>query len=163
MEMTNAIRFHDRALERLSRRELLKIAWWLGAAAVSPSIVTTRALAQPRFDAYPFPLGVASGDPTPDGIVLRTRLAPHPLDGGGMPMANVDVDWELANDAAFRSIVQKGTFTARPEVAHSVHIDVTGLQPSHDYFYRFRIGDEISQAGRTRTAPPAGADVDQIR
>jgi alkaline phosphatase D len=30
-------------------------------------------------DPYPFTLGVASGDPSPDGFVLWTRLAPIPL------------------------------------------------------------------------------------
>ena len=41
--------------------------------------------AAPKFKQYPFTLGVASGDPSPDGIVLWTRLAPDPLNGGGMP------------------------------------------------------------------------------
>ena len=37
----------------------------------------------------PFTLGVASGDPAPDDVVLWTRLAPEPLTGGGMPAAGV--------------------------------------------------------------------------
>jgi len=77
---------YDRTLARMSRRELMKIAWMLGAAAVAPPILTRRAFAKPIFDAYPFSLGVASGDPLPDGVVLWTRLAPKPLEGGGMPM-----------------------------------------------------------------------------
>ena len=40
-------------------------------------------LIRPRFAANPFSLGVASGDPAPDGVVLWTRLAPDPLNGGG--------------------------------------------------------------------------------
>src|ERR671916_2301981 len=41
--------------------------------------------ARPRFSGYPFTLGVASGDPQPDGVVIWTRLAPKPLaeDGRG--------------------------------------------------------------------------------
>ena len=31
------------------------------------------------------------GRPAADGVVLWTRLAPEPLNGGGMPMANVEV------------------------------------------------------------------------
>ena len=42
------------------------------------------AKAAPPFASNPFALGVASGDPTPDGVVLWTRLAPDPLNGGGM-------------------------------------------------------------------------------
>jgi len=46
----------------------------------------------------PFTLGVASGDPEPDGVVLWTRLAPDPLQGGGMPPHNVEVEWKVATD-----------------------------------------------------------------
>ena len=78
---------YDRTLARMSRRELMKLGWWLGAAAIAPPVLTRRVLAKPVFDAYPFSMGVASGDPLPDGIVLWTRLAPKPLEGGGMPTA----------------------------------------------------------------------------
>ena len=63
----------------------------------------------------------------------------------------------------FRTIAQKGTTLARPELGHSVHVEVAGLEPGREYWYRFRAGDEISQIGRTRTAPPAGAAVDRLR
>ena len=155
--------FYDRTVARLSRRELMKIGWMLGAAAIAPPLLTRRLLAKPIFDAYPFSLGVASGDPLPDGIVLWTRLAPRPLEGGGMPMNLVDVDWEIARDARFQNIVRKGTSLARPELGHSVHVEVAGLEPARDYWYRFHAGDEVSQVGRTRTAPPAGAAVDRLR
>ncbi|MGO1228065.1 MAG: PhoD-like phosphatase N-terminal domain-containing protein, partial [Brachybacterium sp.] len=68
----------------------------------------------------PFTLGIASGDPTSSSVVLWTRLAidPHVLDGrGGMPSIPVPVRWELATDERFRSIVRRGTETARPEEA----------------------------------------------
>ena len=154
---------YDRTLARMSRRELMKLGWLLGAAAIAPPVLTRRVFAKPVFDAYPFSLGVASGDPLPDGIVLWTRLAPKPLEGGGMPAASVEVDWEIARDARFQAIAQKGTSLARPELGHSVHVEVGGLEPGREYWYRFRAGDEISQIGRTRTAPPAGAAVDRLR
>ncbi len=124
---------YDRTLARMSRRELMRIAWILGAAAVAPPLLTRRVLAKPIFDAYPFALGVASGDPLPDGIVLWTRLAPKPLEGGGMPTNIVDVDWEIARDARFQNVVQRGTTLARPELGHSVHVEVAGLEPSREY------------------------------
>ena len=161
--MTDAIRFYDRALARLSRRDLMKVIGVLGAGAVVSPLVGRRLLADPMFDAYPFSMGVASGDPLPDGVVLWTRLAPKPLAGGGMPMANVKVGWEVGRDAAFKTIVQKGTEIARPELGHSVHVEVAGLEPGRDYWYRFHAGDEVSQTGRTKTAPPAGAPVDRLR
>ncbi len=106
----------------------------------------------------PFTLGVASGDPLPDGVVLWTRLAPDPLAGGGMPPRPVPVDWELAEDESFRRVVRSGTATADPSFAHSVHVEVDGLEPASWYFYRFRAGGAISPAGRTRTAPTGAPD-----
>src|ERR1043165_14495 len=115
---------YERTLAGMTRREVMKIAWRLGAGARAPR-TARRVTASPIFQAYPFTLGVASGDPLPDGVVLWTRLAPKPLDGGGMPMANVNVDWEVARDSRFSAIVQKGTAIARPELGHSVHVEVS--------------------------------------
>ena len=154
---------YDAALSRLSRRDLLKLAWLLGAGAVARPAATRALQGTPYFSTYPFALGVASGDPLPNGVVLWTRLAPKPLEGGGMPMIAVPVYWELAADSGFKSIVQKGDVLARPELGHSVHVDVSGLAPARDYWYRFRAGNEVSQVGRTRTAPAAGANVDRLR
>ena len=161
--MNDHARTYDAFLRGLSRRQLLNLAWKLGMSALAAPLVARGASAQPLFRAYPFALGVASGDPGPDNVVLWTRLAPDPLDGGGMPMANVDVAWEVARDRAFTSIVQKGTAIARPELGHSVHVEVPGLESSRDYWYRFRAGGEVSQIGRTRTAPAPGAAVNQLR
>ncbi|MCD9872377.1 alkaline phosphatase D family protein [Streptomyces guryensis] len=100
-----------------------------------------------------FSLGIASGDPLPDGIVLWTRLAPDPLNGGGMPDSVVPVEWELAEDERFRKPLRRGVAQARPEYGHSVHVDVRGLRPDRSYWYRFRTSGQISPTGRTRTAP----------
>jgi alkaline phosphatase D len=107
-----------------------------------------------------FSLGVASGDPLPDAVVLWTRLAPEPLapDGsGGMPARRVPVQWEVAHDESFRRVVRRGTAHALPERAHSVHVDVRGLEPDRWYSYRFRVGRETSPTARTRTTPAPGA------
>jgi len=154
---------YDRLLGALTRRQLLNIAWKVGAAAVVSPLGSSTAVAQPIFRTYPFTLGVASGDPWPDSVVLWTRLAPEPLDGGGMPMVNIEVGWEVASDRAFTSVVQKGVAIARPELGHSVHVEPKGLAPGREYFYRFRAGGEVSPTGRTKTAPPEGARVDQLR
>ena len=161
--MNEPIRFYDRTLSRMTRRELLNVAWKLGLAAVLQPMASTRAFAQPIFRSYPFALGVASGEPSPDGVVLWTRLAPEPLAGGGMPMANVEVGWEIAQDRAFTMPTAKGVAVARPELGHSVRVEPSGLAPGREYFYRFRVGREVSPIGRTKTAPAAGADVDRLR
>ncbi|HEV8468104.1 MAG TPA: alkaline phosphatase D family protein [Candidatus Limnocylindria bacterium] len=110
-----------------------------------------------KFDRDPFALGVASGDPVPDGVVLWTRLAPDPLHGGGVPKQSVDVEWLVARDEGMKEVVRTGTASAIPELAHSVHVDVNGLDPNRVYWYRFRAGGVESPIGRTQTAPPAGA------
>lgn len=115
------------------------------------------------FGTYPFQLGVASGDPYENGVVLWTRLAPAPIDGGGMDPIPYEVRWEVAADEAFASIVQTGKAVADPNLAHSVHVDVTGLDSGREYFYRFMAGDEVSQVGRAVTAPAPGQAVDAIR
>jgi len=112
---------------------------------------------------YPFKLGVASGDPTANGIVLWTRLAPKPLEGGGMPQHPIAVQWQIATDDRMDKIVQRGAVLAVPELGHSVHVEVNGLQPSRWYWYQFKVGNEYSEIGRTRTAPPFGSAVDQLK
>lgn len=131
----------------------LTIAQSIGLNAVEVSA------AAPKFSSYPFTLGVASGDPLADSIVLWTRLAPDPLNGGGMPNQPVPVKWELAEDEDFHRIVKRGTEIARPELAHSVHVDVKGLKPGRIYYYRFKSGHELSPVGKTKTLPSANAEV----
>lgn len=116
-----------------------------------------RVTARPRLIDDPFQLGVASGDPTPTGGVIWTRLAPRPLEpGGGMDGVRTVVSWELAGDEGFRRVERAGRVTAAPELAHSVHVDVDGLEPDRWYFYRFSAGEATSPIGRLRTAPLAG-------
>jgi len=110
-------------------------------------------LAAPTFSVNPFTLGVASGDPSTDGFVIWTRLAPNPIEGGGMPAEVVPVDWLIADDESMSKVVLSGTAFATPQLGHSVHVEVTGLKPDHWYFYRFRCGDTESPIGRTRTVP----------
>ncbi|HZM46618.1 MAG TPA: alkaline phosphatase D family protein [Burkholderiales bacterium] len=131
-----------------SRRSFLVSAAIFAGAAPLP-----RLLAQTRFERDPFTLGIASGYPTPEGVVLWTRLAPDPLAGGGMPQAAVEVGWEVATDQAFRTIVRRGKESADAEWAHSVHAEVGGLTPGREYFYRFHAGGATSPVGRTRTGP----------
>ena len=147
-----------------SRRDVLMQAAWLAGASLTPAWGQAVAGAPRRFASYPFSLGVASGDPAPDGVVLWTRLAPQPLapDGGMTPEA-VAVGWEVAEDEGFGRIAAKGRALAEPQAAHSVHVEVAGLQPGRNYFYRFHAGGETSPVGRTRTAPAPGAEVSALR
>lgn len=103
--------------------------------------------------AYPFALGVASGSPLPDAVVIWTRIVHDPLNAQATPQVALPVRWEMAADDGFRTIVAQGAATALPELAHSVHVDVRGLAPARWYWYRFMLGGAVSAVGRTRTAP----------
>ena len=147
----------------LSRRTLLLSSAAVGAAGAT-SVWPLAASAAPYrgpLRADPFTLGVASGDPDHDGFVLWTRLAPTPLadDGlGGMPSRDVPVQWELAADPRFRRVVRRGVAVARVKAAHSVHVELHGLAPAREYFYRFKAERYVSPIGRTRTAPAPWAN-----
>jgi alkaline phosphatase D len=150
-----------KGLGSIDRRTFVKMSSLSAAALIfGLGSFTEEAVARTRFSDYPFSLGVASGDPLPDGVVLWTRLAPDPLaeDGkGGMPPLKVPVYWEVAQDERFRKVVRRGIAFARPELAHSLHVEVGGLEPAREYSYRFRAGFELSPTGRTKTAPAPGA------
>jgi alkaline phosphatase D len=153
-------------MTKVTRRMVLMGGMGVVGTAALPTWASARTAAAAPAIRDPFQLGVASGDPLPDSVVLWTRLAPGPLnpDGfGGMPDATYNVEWELANDAAFTSIAQRGTVATSRAVGHSVHVEPVGLEPARAYFYRFRTEGYISPVGRTRTAPAAGAAVNQLR
>jgi alkaline phosphatase D len=144
----------------VDRRTVLKAGAALAATLSSPASIPAFA----QFKADPFSLGIASGEPASDGFVIWTRLAPDPFGfRGGMTMLPVEVTWEIAIDAAMRQIVRTGQATARVELAHAVHVELNGLEPARDHFYRFRAGGAESPVGRTRTLPAVGADVAELR
>jgi alkaline phosphatase D len=142
-----------------NRRSFLAVTSSLAAAALWSSRaegVVRRAVKLPD---QPFQLGVASGDPSSDGFVLWTRLAPKPLeDGGGMPREAVHVDWIVADDEQMSKIVQRGSTVATPDWGHSVHVEVAGLEPNRWYYYQFQAAGEVSPVGRARTFPAGAAD-----
>jgi alkaline phosphatase D len=135
----------------------LAVLPWLGQATWGA------VQARPVFARDPFQLGVASGDPSPQGMVLWTRLAPEPLEGGGMPDQAVPVSWEVAEDDAMRAVVRRGRTWATPQLGHAVHVEVNGLEPDRWYWFRFRAGDAESPIGRTRTMPRQAALPEQLR
>jgi alkaline phosphatase D len=139
------------------RRIFLLNAAQLAAAAAVPGLSLAAA------DAYPFSLGVASGSPLPDSVILWTRILANPLDAASTSPVAVTVRWEVADDEAFTHIAAKGSASALPALAHSVHVDVRGLRPGRWYWYRFMLGDAVSPVGRTRTAPAASEMPSQLK
>ncbi|WP_353942232.1 alkaline phosphatase D family protein [Streptomyces sp. HUAS MG91] len=151
------------AAQHLGRRRFLTVTGAAAALAFATNLPTAGTAAAAELDgakitSAPFTLGVASGDPLPDSVLLWTRLAPAPFEvGGGLPARRVEVSWELALDERFKRIVRRGRATAHPEFNHSVHVEVDHLDAGRVYFYRFRAGSWVSGTGRTRTAPHASA------
>lgn len=142
-----------------TRRDFLTYGAAIGAGALTPAVAAgsadarTHALKLPR---DPFTLGVAAGDPAPDGFVLWTRLAVDPLadDGlGGMPDVRIPVSWQVASDERFRRVVRAGATITNRELGYAVHIEADDLEPGREYFYRFAHGPFLSRVGRAVTAP----------
>ncbi len=130
----------------------------LAAAAL---LSTSAGTAQAATGVNPFSLGVASGDPWPDGFVIWTRLATQPLneDGlGGMPDLSFAVEWQVATDPQFSKIVRAGTATTDRSRGYAVHVTLTGLRPGTEHWYRFRAHGHVSRTGRAVTAPRPGTD-----
>lgn len=164
--MANSSRGGEQLRREYGRREFVGLS---GVSAVAlafglPDVASERTRTAGPFRNYPFTLGIASGDPLPDSVMLWTRLAPEPFSStGGMDPARFPVHWQVAEDERFSRVVRAGTALARREFVHSVHVDVRGLRPGREYYYRFRAGREISPVGRTKTAPAPGATPTSFR
>ena len=94
----------------------------------------------------PFLLGVASGDPLADKVIIWTHIT--------TTNSTETVNWQVATDSNFNQIVASGDTTTSAAVDFTIKIDVTGLQPDTRYYYRFNDAqNRYSATGRTRTAP----------
>ncbi|MGU3435812.1 alkaline phosphatase D family protein [Actinomycetes bacterium M1A6_2h] len=143
----------------LSRRGFLRTS----SIAAGVGVVATLPATANAAGAF-FRHGVASGDPTPDAVILWTRLTPTddaiPGSGRGPDAA---VGWAVSTNAAMSSVVASGSVIASAESDHTVKIDVTGLAPATTYYYRFTSGGQSSPVGTTHTAPANDADVERMR
>ncbi|MCO4275633.1 alkaline phosphatase D family protein [Pseudarthrobacter sp. HLT3-5] len=149
-------------MTNFTRRQVLRSA---GVAAVAGAMVSSTAAS--GFSASQggvFCHGVASGDPMADSVLLWTRVTPAPaaLPGTGLG-PDVSVGWEIAADAGFKKIVARGTAATGAARDHTVKVVAGRLAPATNYWYRFKLGQAVSPAGRTRTAPAAGAAVDRLK
>ncbi len=142
---------------KISRRSLL-----LATGSMASVAITNQVISYPKYQDYPFTLGVASGDPSPNSVVLWTRLAPNPTLGVSMPPINVPVQWQVAKDKKMGQIIATGEVIATPELAHSVRVVVNRLEPNSWYWYQFKTGNQISAIGRTRTLPSLNSNVEKL-
>ena len=142
------------SLDVPDRRQLLRLA----AATASTLWLPRSAWSLSHLRHDPFALGVASGAPTPDSVVLWTRLQFE------QPQRQeLTLRWEMAHDEGFTRIARSGQVQAVPALAHAVHAEVSGLEPERWYYYRFMLGDAVSPVGRTRTLPAPDASPERLR
>ena len=149
----------QKSKSQATRRDLLK---W-SVAAVAP-LSYALSSAQTSLKHNPFSIGVASGSPNHHSVVLWTRLMAEP--GSSKTQfadTDVSVKWEVADDEGFKVNRRAGQVVALATLAHSVHLELDGLQSDRWYFYRFQIGDAQSSIGRTRTLPHPEAMVQKLR
>jgi alkaline phosphatase D len=134
---------YDR-MNRLDRRTFFRLAAY--AAAVSTLRLGTGCSGDAADRV--FPQGVASGDPSSDGVLLWTRV-----EGGGR------VRYEVASDEKFSVVVSDGEVDADLDRDYTVRLEIGGLMAGTTYWYRFIADGVTSPVGRTRTAPSSDADV----
>ncbi|MGV3754841.1 MAG: alkaline phosphatase D family protein [Verrucomicrobiota bacterium] len=148
----------------MNRRSFLFTTTSIAAAALWSGTALGAVTKNPKFSAYPFQLGVASGDPDEKSVILWTRLAPKPLDEDfGMTPDSIEVSWQIAEDESMSKVVKKGTVVASPDWGHSVHVEAEGLKPDRWYWYQFKAGNETSPKGRTRTMPAKNSTPGRLR
>lgn len=136
----------------LTRRGMLGALTASTAVACTPKTPETLSSKPPQASGL-FTHGIASGDPLSNGIILWTRLTPeNPMKG------SIPVIWEMDKDPDFNSLAQSGTFTTNAARDWTVKVDVTDLDAGENYYYRFRIGDEISPTGKTKTLADGSLD-----
>ncbi|TOH24001.1 alkaline phosphatase [Vibrio parahaemolyticus] len=130
----------------LSRRDFMKV--------VSSTAVATGLIGCGSDDnesvAVSFEHGVASGDPTQTQVIIWTRVT---------TAANyVDVTWQVASDMEFLNVVQSGVFTTDTGRDFTVKVDVQNLNANSQYYYRFMVGEMMSEVGQTQTLPEDGVE-----
>ena len=149
----------------MQRRDLnrLALAWALSAwAGMQPAQAGGRRVGGPAWQGQPFALGVASGQPRADSVVLWTRLV-FGADDLAFQARPQTVLCEIFADEALRQPVRQWAVETDQRRGHSVHVLAQGLQAGRSYWYRFVCGSASSPVGRTRTAPAADARLTQLR
>ncbi|WP_025633634.1 alkaline phosphatase D family protein, partial [Vibrio parahaemolyticus] len=130
----------------LSRRDFMKV--------VSSTAVATGLIGCGSDDnesvAVSFEHGVASGDPTQTQVIIWTRVT--------TATSYVDVTWQVASDMEFSNVVQSGVFTTDTGRDFTVKVDVQNLNANSQYYYRFMVGEMMSEVGQTQTLPEDGVE-----
>ncbi|WP_019509126.1 alkaline phosphatase [Pleurocapsa sp. PCC 7319] len=110
-----------------------------------------------------FGLSVASGDPTPTGVILWTRINPEACDG------NITLKYEVSRQREFKEtdiVISEDIPNSKfgKETDYTVKVDLdTKLEPDRTYFYRFIYGEATSPIGRCKTLPRENERIEKLR
>lgn len=118
---------------------------WMTTTAGGLPLLAASCAEPPLEDDQVFPLGVASGDPSTDGVVLWTAL--------GLRGRSRKVGYEVFADPELRERLFTGRIEAGPDSDWTARVELDGLSPGTSYWYRFEHGGARSPVGRTRTLP----------
>ncbi|ELB2272547.1 alkaline phosphatase D family protein [Vibrio parahaemolyticus] len=130
----------------LSRRDFMKV---ISSTAVATGLIGCGSDDNESV-AVSFEHGVASGDPTQTQVIIWTRVT--------IAASYVDVSWQVASDMEFSNVVQSGVFTTDTGRDFTVKVDVQNLNANSQYYYRFIVGEMMSEVGQTQTLPEDGVE-----
>ena len=135
----------------VNRRKFLKT---VPAGAAATLAVASTASAQNAGTKVNYNHGVASGDPLQDRVIIWTRVTPEESNHNGI----VHINWDVATDNDFNNIVSSGHIHTGQGSDYTAKADATGLEPGKKYYYRFKVGDQISPIGETQTLRDKGKE-----
>ena len=130
------------------RRSFLQLL----ASGVLFALLGARGRAAAKPSPYSFDHGAASGDPLDDAVILWTRVS-------GAVGESLTVNWQVAQDAAMRSVIAAGTAETDAARDYTVKVDARGLPSDARLYFQFSIGEVRSIVGRTRTLPVGEVDM----
>lgn len=132
--------------KKLTRREALGLLLGTAFVAVAGLLPSFARGAAPRIFAH----GVASGDPLHDRVILWTRVS-------GV-QRRTRVHWMLARDPGMRDVIRQGRTYSEAKNDFTVKVDADRLPAGATLYYQFRVGNERSPIGRTKTTAIKGVD-----
>ena len=110
-----------------------------------------------------FSLSVASGDPTPTGVILWTRIDPQAY------QKDIPLKYQVSHHREFKDVdivisenVPNSQFGKETDYTVKVDLD-TKLESNKTYFYRFVYGEATSPTGRCKTLPRENESIEKLR
>jgi len=151
--------------DSIDRRRFLKLTAQSSAAlVVGLGVLGSSDSARAQVPTTGFLHGVASGDPLPDSVIIWTRLTPSPeATPGSNQGAPASVTYQVSRVRTFSPLIASGDVLTSAASDHTIKVDVAGLSPSTNYFYRFLFNGLPSPVGQTRTAPAPGVANSSLR